>query len=64
MDPLFKQMYQEKSPTGSVSQGLKVEQPDEFDINLGLRLPLKDQNSIQVGWCIFFSDGSWNIGCF
>ena len=47
-DSLFAKMFQRKVPAGSSSQALKVDKPDEFDINICLKLPVRDQCSIEA----------------
>ena len=45
LDPLFQQMFLKMAITGSVKKGLKVQKPNEFDVNIVLKLPIKDEDS-------------------
>lgn len=38
-DPLFERLFQKTTINGSVGDGLKVLLPDEYDLNLELKLP-------------------------
>ena len=39
-DPLFKDIYRNINYAGSFFKGTKVGKPDEFDLDLVIRLPL------------------------
>ncbi|KAF4522892.1 hypothetical protein B566_EDAN012947, partial [Ephemera danica] len=39
-DPLFKELYRDVTFTGSSYEGLKIDLPDEYDININLCLPM------------------------
>jgi hypothetical protein len=47
-DPLFAMMFIGNFICGSVRHKLKVDKPDEFDINIKLLLPLTDSNGLQA----------------
>lgn len=44
IDSLFEKMYTGKEITGSVKKKLKVDKPNEFDVNVLLALPLKENS--------------------
>jgi len=44
---LFKLLFKEIAWTGSFYEGLKISDPDEFDLNIVLRMPVKD-NQIEA----------------
>jgi hypothetical protein len=48
-DETFKVLYKQPHYVGSFYENLRVGQPDEFDINLELQLPLNEAD-IQVGF--------------
>jgi len=51
---LFKMLFKEIAWTGSYYEGLKISNPDEFDLNIVLRMPVKD-NQINVSiFCLHF----------
>lgn len=41
IDPLFAELFQKLHYTGSFYSDLRISEPDEFDINLILKLPFK-----------------------
>lgn len=48
-DPLFDQLYNTKFFGGSYYDGLKVGKPDEYDLDLLLKMPKSQQLEIRTG---------------
>lgn len=48
LDALFRVMYKDNKIQGSVKKSLKVGNPDEFDLDLCLKLPIADPRVIQI----------------
>lgn len=49
-DPLFAKLYQEILWTGSFYEGLKISAPDEFDLNIIMRMPSIKTVQLEVGY--------------
>ncbi|KAJ1524582.1 hypothetical protein ONE63_011068 [Megalurothrips usitatus] len=47
-DPLFKMTFSALHPTGSSFEGLRIDDPNEFDMNAVLNLPLAKKDDVEV----------------
>lgn len=47
-DPLFNELYQSIYYTGSYYEGLKVNEANEFDLNIRLKLPFRKENVMVI----------------
>lgn len=57
----FKTLFKEVKYTGSYFEGSRVQEPNEFDINLVLRKPSFGITVHEVSFYIFFTYNSKNI---